>query len=108
MKIAGADQISVTASAIPPRVVRDDDTRTTVLGTALVAVSPAPDCRPTSSYAPRHDAFFVAQLIAVAQRSPQTRPLRRATPQDAGAAYRSATVQNRAAAQAAPRTSLVA
>jgi hypothetical protein len=47
-------------------------------------------------------------LIAGAQHSPQTRPLRRAMPQDAGAAYRSTTIQNRAAAQRAPRTLLVA
>lgn len=108
MKIAGAGQISVIASAIPTGVVRDDDTEATGPGTALVAVGQAPACRPVSRHAPRHDAFFVAQLIAVAQHSPQTRPLRRATPQDARAAYRSAEVQNRAAAQAAPRTSLVA
>jgi hypothetical protein len=108
MKIAGAGQISVIASAIPTGVVRDDATQTTAPGTALVAVGPAPECRPPVRRIPRHDAFFVAQLIAVAQHSPQTRPLRRATPQDAGNAYRSAIVQNRAAAQAAPRTSRVA
>ncbi|MBN9006235.1 MAG: hypothetical protein J0H40_12565 [Rhizobiales bacterium] len=108
MKIAGAGQISVIAAAIPARVVRDDGTKTTAPGAALVAIGPAPECRPPSRHAPRHDAFFVAQLIAVAQHSPQTRPLRRATPHDAQAAYRSATVQNRTAAQAALRMSLIA
>ena len=108
MKIAGAGQISVIASAIPTRGVRDDDTKAAVPGTALVAVNPAPDRSPAFRHAPRHDAFFVAQLIAVAQHSPQTRPLRRATPQDARAAYRSAAAQNRAATQVASRTSLIA
>jgi hypothetical protein len=104
MKIAGAGRVS----AIPARVVRDDDTKTTVPETALVAVDPAPDYRPASRHIPRHDTFFVAQLIAVAQHDPQTRPLRRATPQDARAAYRSVTAQNRTTVQMAPRTSLVA
>ena len=108
MKIAGAGQISVIASAIPTRGVRDDDTKAAVPGTALVAVSSAPDRSPAFRHAPRHDAFFVAQLIAVAQHSPQTRPLRRATPQDARVAYRSAAAQSRAATQVASRTSLIA
>ena len=108
MKIAGAGQISVIASAIPTGVVRDDDTKATIPGTALVTVGPVQQCRPVSRHAPRHDAFFVAQLIAVAEHDPQTRPLRRATPQDARAAYQSTAVQNRAAAHVAPRTSLVA
>jgi len=104
MKIAGAGRVSVVSTG----VVRDDDAQATSPGTALVAVTPAPECRPASRHTPRHDAFFVAQLIAGAQHSPQTRPLRRAMPQDAGAAYRSTTIQNRAAAQRAPRTLLVA
>ncbi len=41
----------------------------------------------------RHDPSFVTHLIAIAERCPQTRVLRRATPQDAMAAYRAADVQ---------------
>ena len=104
MKITEANRVT----SIPARVVRDEDVRTIVPGTALVAVDPAPECRPASRHSPHHDAFFVAQLIAVAQHSPQTRPLRRATPQDARTAYQSTTAQNRTATQIAPRTSLVA
>jgi hypothetical protein len=108
MKIAAAGQVSVIASAIPARVVRDDDTKATVPGTSLVAVGPTPECRPPPRHALRHDAFFVVQLLAIAHHDPQTRPLRRATPQDAQAAYRSAAVENRTAAQAVSRMSVVA
>ena len=38
----------------------------------------------------RHDPSFLTHLIAIAERCPQTRVLRRATPQDAMAAYRAA------------------
>jgi hypothetical protein len=44
----------------------------------------------------RPDPCFVAHLIAMAEMSPQTRLLRRAAPEDAQAAYRSAN-QNRTA-----------
>lgn len=36
----------------------------------------------------RHDPSFLTHLIAIAERCPQTRVLRRATPEDAMAAYR--------------------
>ena len=36
----------------------------------------------------RHDPSFLTHLIAIAERCPQTRLLRRATPEDAMAAYR--------------------
>ena len=38
----------------------------------------------------RHDPSFLTHLIAMAERCPQTRVLRRATPEDAMAAYRAA------------------
>ncbi|MBS0528045.1 MAG: hypothetical protein JSS22_01460 [Proteobacteria bacterium] len=56
----------------------------------------------------RPDAFFVAQLIAMAQHSPQTRMLRRADPQIASDAYHSTTIQNGTVAVAAPRVLRVA
>lgn len=40
---------------------------------------------------PRLDATFVAHLIAMAEQAPQTRPLRRATSDDARAVYDRAT-----------------
>jgi hypothetical protein len=46
----------------------------------------------------RADPTFVAHLIATAEHAPQTRSLRRATPADAQAAYRSVTDHNYAAA----------
>ena len=51
----------------------------------------------------RHDAFFVTQLIAVAEYSPQTRMFRRATPQVAQAAYHSTGERNQAGAQSGAR-----
>jgi hypothetical protein len=43
---------------------------------------------------PRPDSIFVTHLIATAEQAPQTRTLRRATPADAQAAYRSVTDHN--------------
>jgi hypothetical protein len=89
---------------------KPDDSTSTVRPscTALVAVLPAAECKPSPAYEPRHDAFFVAQLIAMAQHSPQTRALRRASPQDAQTAYDSTVLQNRTAALPAARMLLVA
>jgi hypothetical protein len=42
----------------------------------------------------RPDPSFVAHLIAMAEQSPQTRLLRRATPEDVQAAYRSVADRN--------------
>lgn len=44
----------------------------------------------------RPDPSFVTHLIAIAERCPQTRVLRRASPQDAMAAYRSADAKSHA------------
>jgi hypothetical protein len=57
----------------------------------------------------RPDASFVAQLIAGAANMPQARALRRASPEDALASYRSANERGRAQASAIGKdTSLVA
>ena len=45
----------------------------------------------------RHDPSFLTHLIAIAERCPQTRVLRRATPADALAAYRAADAKGHAA-----------
>jgi len=56
-----------------------------VTGTALVALE-RPATRSVSRSV-RLDASFVTHLIATAMQMPQTRPLRRLNPSDAGAAY---------------------
>jgi hypothetical protein len=56
---------------------------------ALVAVETAREDRPGGA-GPKPSAMFLAQLIAVAQRSPQTRRHRRAEPADASMAYAAA------------------
>ena len=53
---------------------------------ALVPLSARADVRPKASPS-RPDASFVAQLIATAERAPQTRGLRRASLADAQTAY---------------------
>jgi hypothetical protein len=54
---------------------------------ALVPVASPPRGAP-GFVNPRPDPGFVAQLIATAERLPQTRDLRRAAPADAMSAYR--------------------
>lgn len=113
MVIAGTHHISVPAVRQDNLVVRQDNlddsaSATRHGGTALVAVLPAAACEPCPAHGPRHDAFFVAQLIAMAQHSPQTRVLHRASPRDAQAAYGSTAIQNRTAALPAARMLLVA
>ncbi|MGH6727578.1 MAG: hypothetical protein ACREB8_13705 [Pseudolabrys sp.] len=54
---------------------------------ALVAVTPAAASRPTPQY---RQAAFLAQLLAIKDRHPQTRERWRAEPSDATAAYRAA------------------
>jgi hypothetical protein len=63
---------------------------------ALVPVVAAPRrLAPVAQALTRPDPSFVAHLIAMAEMSPQTRLLRRASPEDVQAAYRSAANQNR-------------
>lgn len=45
----------------------------------------------------RHDPSFITHLIAIAERCPQTRVLRRASPEDAMAAYRDTDTKGHAA-----------
>ena len=53
---------------------------------ALVPLTEVLPLRPKSPV-PRPDPTFVTQLIATAEQLPQTRMLRRASPQDATSAY---------------------
>lgn len=95
--------MSITAAV---RAGRDRDTPPKA-STALVPIIAATKHAPVARSLARHDAFFVAQLIAMAHYSPQTRALRRADPQVAHAAY-STTVQNENIAQATPRVLRIA
>lgn len=77
---------------------------------ALVAIA-APKTQPYAGGLPfsfRADASFVAQLIAAAANVPQTRSLRRASPQDAHASYRGTVTRGRFTAPMGTTTSRVA
>lgn len=65
-----------------------DSNETPAASTALVPITP-PDAaaKPATSHA-RPNPAFVAHLIAMAQQAPQTRTLRRASPEEAQAHYR--------------------
>jgi hypothetical protein len=72
------------------------DTPAKAASVALVPVVAAPRrLAPVAQRLTRPDPSFVAHLIAMAEMSPQTRLLRRATPEDVQAAYRSVANQNR-------------
>jgi hypothetical protein len=76
---------------------------------ALVAI--AQPAQPHASGLPfsfRADASFVAQLIAAAANAPQTRVLRRASPEDALASYRGTVTRERSATPAGTTTSRTA
>jgi hypothetical protein len=103
MIIAATGRISVNADA-----VRDDDSATISTGTALVPIIAPVERPPISRSMARHDAFYVTQLIAMAQHSLQTRVLCRAAPQVAQAAYHSTNEQNQDRAQTGTRLLRVA
>jgi hypothetical protein len=74
---------------------------------ALVTIA-APKAEPRASGLPfsfRSDASFVAQLIAAAANAPQTRTLRRASPEDALASYRGTLSRDRVTAPTGKTTS---
>jgi hypothetical protein len=76
---------------------------------ALVAIA-RPQAQPRASGLPfsfRSDASFVAQLIAAAANAPQTRTLRRASPEDALASYRGTVTRERDTAPIGTTTSRV-
>jgi hypothetical protein len=75
---------------------------------ALVAMTPV--AKPRAHGLPfsfRADASFVAQLIAAAANAPQTRKLRRASPEDALASYRGTISREAATAPSGSTTSRV-
>lgn len=72
-------------------------------GRAMVAVTHKPFATGLG-YSYRADASFVAQLIAAAANAPQTRTLRRASPEDALASYRGTAEREREAPPAGKTT----
>lgn len=100
MTITGTGRTSGIA-ANTARPDRDGATKSTGYR-PISAVAPV-EHRPVPRSATRHDVFFVAQLIAIAEHSPQTRIFRRASPQVAQAAYHSTGERNQAGAQTGPR-----
>jgi hypothetical protein len=83
--------------------------RVTPTGVALVPITATPRrLGPAAHGLTRPDPSFVAQLIATAELSPQTRLLRRATPEHVQAAYRSVANQNQAVMPPGVRMRLIA
>lgn len=62
----------------------------------LVDVTPLQRTAPPAYSLSRPDPFFITQLLATAEQSPQTRALRRAEMSDAEAAYRAVADRNAA------------
>jgi hypothetical protein len=85
--------------------VTDLPARSTCVALVPVGAMPAPRADLGVN---RPDPRFVTHLIAMATLSPQTRLLRRAAPETARAAYRSAADQNPLLAQAGVQTRQVA
>jgi len=78
-------------------------------GRALVTMA-RPEAQPRAHGLPfsfRSDASFVAQLIASAANAPQTRTLRRASPEDALASYRGTMSRDRGTSPTGTTTSRV-
>ena len=88
-----ATRQSASANGRPHAQHSGDMQEPAVQSTALTPI--APTFRDTAvSYSQRPDASFVAQLIATAERIPETRTLRRASNATAQAAYHATVAQN--------------
>jgi hypothetical protein len=88
-----ATRQSASANGRPHAQHSGDMQEPAVASTALTPI--APTFRDTAvSYSRRPDASFVAQLIATAERIPETRTLRRASNATAQAAYHATVAQN--------------
>ena len=81
MRIVGTSRIGQTSSPS-----RRDRPAVPAASAAMVATAPPLRSPPAYSLA-RPDPFFITQLIATAEQSPQTRALRRADVSDVQAAY---------------------
>jgi hypothetical protein len=93
MRIVGTSRISQS----PPRSRRDGTAVPEASDAIIETTAPRRTAPPTSRLA-RPDPYFIIQLIATAEQSPQTRSLRRAETAEVDAAYRA--VANRRTAVA--------
>jgi hypothetical protein len=91
MRIVGTSRTSQTS---PP--LRRAGAAVSAGTDALVEVTPLRRTAPPSYSLLRPDPFFITQLLATAEQSPQTRALRRADVSDVEAAYRAVANQNAA------------
>lgn len=66
----------------------NDTEQTPPVSTALVPITPPEAAAKPASSLSRPNPAFVTHLIAMAQQAPQTRNLRRASPEEAKALYR--------------------
>lgn len=100
MTITGTGRISgIAANAARP----DRASATKSTGSRPISAVAPVEHQPVPRSAPRHDVFFIAQLIAIAEHSPQTRIFRRASPQVAQAAYHSTGEREQVGARTCPR-----
>jgi hypothetical protein len=81
MRIVGTSRIGQTSSPS-----RRDRPVVPAASAEMIATAP-PLCSPPAYSLSRPDPFFITQLIATAEQSPQTRALRRADVSDVEAAY---------------------
>jgi len=88
------DSIAIAADRAPRNGASASPSRKTSSARAVIALAPITP-RDTDLNA-RPQAGFLAQLIATADKLPQTRERRRADPADAIAAYGAATAERRA------------
>ncbi|MDB5652586.1 MAG: hypothetical protein JWQ94_199 [Tardiphaga sp.] len=91
MRIVGTSRISQ-----PSQPTRRDRPAAPAAAAEIVAVSPPLRSAPVGYSLTRPDPFFIAQLLATAEQSPQTRTLRRADVSEVEAAYRAVANQNAA------------
>ena len=91
MRIVGTSRISPVT---PPS--RRDRPAMPAISAEMVAVAPPLRSAPVGYSLSRPDPFFITQLIATAEQSPQTRNLRRADVSDVEAAYRAVANRNEA------------
>lgn len=92
MRIVGTSRISQ-----PSQPSRRDRPVLSAASDGLVEVTPLRRTAPPSYTLSRPDPFFITQLIATAEQSPQTRALRRAEVSEVEAAYRAVANRNAAA-----------
>jgi hypothetical protein len=91
MRIVGTSRTTQTS---PP--LRRDGRAMPAGSDAVVEVEPLRRTAPPAYSLSRPDPFFITQLLATAEQSPQTRALRRADVSDVEAAYRAAADRNAA------------